>query len=55
MIEHDIDIKSIFEIFINFIFDTKLSFFLVGDLAGRWKSGGGEREREKEREREYEM
>ena len=49
MIEHDIDIKSIFEIFINFIFDMKLSFFFFfffGDLAEEVEEWWRERESE---------
>ena len=47
MIEHDIDIKFIFEIFINFIFDIKLSlfFFFFGDLAEEVEEWWRERER----------
>ena len=46
MIEHDIDIKFIFEIFINFIFDIKLNFFFfVDDLAEEVEEWWRERER----------
>ena len=46
MIEHDIDIKFIFEIFINFIFDIKLIFFFfVDDLAEEVEEWWRERER----------
>ena len=46
MIEHDIDIKFIFEIFINFIFDIKLNFFFfVNDLAEEVEEWWRERER----------